>query len=284
MSVSIHLEGLGPHRDPGELEAALLGAIRGLGRVVVAFSGGIDSTLVLAAAVRAVGAENCVGVIGVSPSLAARELAGAIEIGREVGARVERLETHELEVEGYRLNGPDRCYFCKSELYTALAAYLSAKGYTHVLDGTNADDRLELRPGHKAAQELGVRSLLRECGFGKADIRTLASRWGVRNWNKPASPCLSSRIPHYSEVTVDKLSAIEQAEALLAGMGFEDFRVRHHGDVARIELRPGDWPALLKDGVRQDLTSKFRQLGFKHVSMDLDGLRPGGLSEAVKGV
>lgn len=284
MSVSIHLEGLEPVRDTFEQEERLLGAIRALGRVVVAFSGGIDSTLVLAAAVRAVGAENCVGVIGVSPSLALRELEGAIQIGREVGARVERLETHELEVEGYRQNGPDRCYFCKSELYTALAGYIASHGYFHILDGTNSDDRLEMRPGHQAAQELGVRSLLRECGFGKADIRALASRWGVRNWNKPASPCLSSRIPHHSEVTVDKLAAIEQAEALLAGLGFEDFRVRHHGDVARIELRPEDWPALLREGARQGLTAKFRELGFKHVSMDLDGLRPGGLSEAVKGV
>ncbi len=265
------------------LEEALLARIRPLGRVVVAFSGGIDSTLVLAAAVRALGRENVVGVIGVSPSLAARELEQACGVGVEVGGRVERLETRELEVEGYRKNGPDRCYFCKTELYGALGRYQDENGYRHALDGTNADDRLDQRPGHRAARELGVLSPLLEAGLGKAEIRELSRKWGIRNWSKPASPCLSSRIPHFMEVTVEKLAAVERAESYLAELGLLDFRVRHHGDVARLEVRPEDWPMLMAPGVRETLTRKLKALGFRFVSLDLDGLRPGSLSLDLKG-
>ncbi len=257
----------------------LVSHIAALERVVVAFSGGIDSTLVLAAAVRALGPERAVGVIGISPSLPARELEAAVQVGREVGATVERLETHELEREGYRKNGPDRCYHCKTELFTLLSRYSEAHGRPVILDGTNADDRLDFRPGRQAARELGVRSPLLEVGLGKEGIRELSREWGIRNWRKPASPCLSSRIPHFVEVTVEKLGAIEKAEARLAALGLEEFRVRHHGEIARLELHPRDWNRILEPGVLTSLVGDLKSLGFRYVSLDLEGFRSGSLSD-----
>ena len=268
---------------PESREGALLESIASLERVVVAFSGGIDSTLVLAAAVRALGPERAMGVIGVSPSLAARELEAAVRVGAEVGARVERLDTHELEIEGYRRNGPDRCYFCKTELYTVLGAFAARRGFQHILDGTNADDRLDVRPGRKAARELGVRSPLLEIGMGKQEIRELSRRWGISSWHKPAAPCLSSRVPHFQNVTVEKLSAIERAEAYLASLGLAEFRVRHHGDVARLEIRPEDWPKLLEPTIRAELAERLKTYGFRYVSLDLEGFRSGSLTSNLKG-
>ncbi|MBI5836297.1 MAG: ATP-dependent sacrificial sulfur transferase LarE [Candidatus Eisenbacteria bacterium] len=253
--------------------------IAGLERVAVAFSGGVDSTLVLAAAVRALGPEKAVGVIGVSPSLPARELEAALKVGRDVGARVETMQTHELDREGYRLNGPDRCYHCKTELFTLLSRYSETHDRPVILDGTNADDRHDVRPGRQAARELGVRSPLLEVGLGKEGIRELSRAWGICTWSKPASPCLSSRIPHFAEVTVDKLGAIEQAEARLAALGLEEFRVRHHGDIARLELHPKDWARILDAGVRTSLIAELRSLGFRYVSLDLEGFRSGSLTE-----
>ena len=261
----------------------LLETIAGLGRVVVAFSGGVDSALVLAAAVRAVGPERSVGVIGVSPSLPRRELEAALEVGRQVGARLERIETREMEREGYRRNGLDRCYHCKTELYTLLSDYRSRNGYQAILDGTNADDRLDQRPGHQAARELGVVSPLLLAGLGKGDIRELSRIWGVPIWRKPSSPCLSSRIPHFVEVTVEKLGAIEKAEERLAALGLHEFRVRHHGDVARLELHPEDWALILDPQTRSTVVAELRGLGFRHVALDLDGFHSGSLSSAAQG-
>lgn len=249
-----------------------------MGRVVVAYSGGIDSTLVLAAAVRALGPEAAIGAIGVSPSLAARELQGALEVARGLGARVERVATHELEREAYRANGPDRCYHCKTELYGVLGGFAAERGIRHILDGTNAEDRLEFRPGRQAAVELGVRSPLLEVGMGKADIRELSREWGVQNWQKPASPCLSSRVPHFTEIRVEMLHAIDQAEAFLASLGFEEFRVRHHGDVARLEVQPRDWARLLEVEIRGSISARLKECGFRYVSLDLDGFRSGSLN------
>ena len=249
-----------------------------MGRVVVAYSGGIDSTLVLAAAVRALGPDSAIGAIGVSPSLAARELDGALEVARSLGARVERVATHELEREAYRANGPDRCYHCKTELYSVLGPFAAARGIHHILDGTNAEDRLEFRPGRQAALELGVRSPLLEVGFGKRDIRELSREWGVQNWQKPASPCLSSRVPHFTEISVEMLHAIDRAEAFLASLGFEEFRVRHHGDVARLEVQPGDWHRLLDGEIRSSISARLKECGFRYVSLDLDGFRSGSLN------
>jgi pyridinium-3,5-biscarboxylic acid mononucleotide sulfurtransferase len=273
----------GPDPDLERKQADLLARIAACGPVVVAFSGGVDSTLVLAAAVRALGPERVVGVIGVSPSLPRRELEAALEVGRQLGARVETLETHELDREAYRRNGPDRCYHCKTELFELLARYGAGRGSPVVLEGTNADDRLDLRPGHRAARELGVRSPLLESGLGKDTIRELSRRWGLSTWRKPASPCLSSRIPQYVEVTVEKLGTIEQAEACLAALGLQEFRVRHHGDVARLELHPGDWARILDPQVRAEVVGKLRELGFRHVALDLDGFRSGSLSSFKKG-
>ncbi|HVP39231.1 MAG TPA: ATP-dependent sacrificial sulfur transferase LarE [Candidatus Saccharimonadales bacterium] len=260
----------------------LVACIARMERVAVAFSGGVDSALVLAAAVRALGPERSVGVIGISPSLPRRELDAALRLGRELGARVEALETHELEREGYRANGPDRCYHCKTELYTVLGRYAEAHGRPVILDGTNADDRLDLRPGHRAARELGVRSPLLEVGLGKEEIRELSRSWGITVWRKPASPCLSSRIPQLVEVTVQKLGAIEEAEAWIAALGVEGFRVRHHGEVARLELDPRDWDRVLEPQTRAALVRKLRELGFRHVSLDLDGFRSGSLTHSPK--
>ena len=256
----------------------LLSILRPMRRVLVAYSGGIDSTLVLAAAVRAVGRENALGVIGVSPSLAARELEGAIRVAAGLGADVERLATAEMQRPDYLANGPDRCYHCKSELYSLLGEFAARRGYGHILDGTNADDRLELRPGRKAAQELGVRSPLLEAGLGKAQIRNLAREWSVPSWSKPASPCLSSRVPHGSPITLEKLGAVEQAEATLAGMGFRECRVRHHGEVARVEVPLDQAGILLQPAVRVALLARLKDLGFRYITLDLEGFRSGSTS------
>jgi pyridinium-3,5-biscarboxylic acid mononucleotide sulfurtransferase len=282
VSAELHLDSA-PDPDLDRRQADLLARIGAYGPVVVAFSGGVDSTLVLAAAVRALGAERVVGVIGVSPSLPRRELEAALEVGRQLGARIETMETHELDREGYRRNGPDRCYHCKTELFELLGRYAAEHGGPVILEGTNADDRLDLRPGHQAARELGVRSPLLESGLGKATIRELSRLWGISTWRKPASPCLSSRIPQYVEVTVEKLGSIEQAEACLAALGLQEFRVRHHGDVARLELHPGDWARILDPQVRAEVVGKLRELGFRHVALDLDGFRSGSLSSFNKG-
>jgi len=241
--------------------------------VVVAFSGGADSALVLAAAHDALGA-RAVGVIGVSPSLARDEVADAVRVAGDVGVRLVQIATDETSDPRYLANAPDRCYFCKSELYTKLADWAAANGFAHVADGLNADDDPTDRPGVRAAVERGVRSPLREAGMTKADVREASRRRGLVTADKPAAPCLSSRIPHGTPVTLARLAEVGAAERALKAMGFHELRVRHHGPVARIEVPPAEFDRAIE--LRDEISRAVRDAGFRFVALDLDGLRTGG--------
>jgi uncharacterized protein len=253
--------------------------IKGLERVLVAYSGGIDSTLVLKVAHQQLGAE-AVAATAVSASLARGDLDDSQRIAEEIGVHHVLLESSEVDDPRYRRNDPNRCYFCKTNVYEALIAHAGTEGFTWILDGTNADDLGDHRPGLRAAREHGVRSPLQECGIGKEEIRAWARELGLPNWDKPANACLSSRIPYGSEVTPAKLGQVEAAEAALKKLGFGNFRVRHHGQVARLELDPEDLARAVTE--RSGIVAAVKAAGFLYVTLDLAGFRSGSMNEAIK--
>lgn len=247
------------------------------GGVMVAFSGGADSTFLLAAAAEALG-DRAVAATGVSPSLADHELTDARLLAGELGVRHVVVATHELQRPGYAANGPDRCYFCKSELWSRLAPIARGRGMT-LLDGTNADDLSDFRPGARAAREHGVRSPLAELGFAKDEIRALSARLGLPTWSQPSAPCLSSRLPYGTAVTPARLAQVEAAEAALRRLGITgDLRVRHHGEIARVELAQSELDAWLEPGRTRALGNAVRAAGFRRVVVDLRGFRSGSLN------
>jgi uncharacterized protein len=261
--------------------ARLAAALRRHGRLLVAFSGGVDSALVLQAAVDALGPERVLAVTGVSPSLARRELDEAKALATRIGAPHRLLATRELEDPRYAANPADRCYFCKSELYERLRELAAAEGWEAIADGTNADDTRDVRPGRRAAAERGVVSPLLEAGLGKDAVRALSRRLGLPTWDKPEMPCLSSRIPYGSAVDPQKLRQIEVAEECLRAAGVRGGRVRHHGDLARVELPPADLGRLADRGFRERIVEGIRHAGFRYVTLDLEGYRKGRLNEAL---
>lgn len=248
-------------------------------RCIVAFSGGVDSTLVLKLAKDLVGTDQVLAVAGVSPSLPQRELQQLQELAKYLGAKLRLIETHEIDRIGYVANGPDRCYHCKTELYTRLLKLASEEGYDTLFNGVIADDNPQQRPGVQAAQDLGVRRPLLEAGFTKDDVRTLAEELGLPNAFKPALACLASRIPFGTPVTIESLSRIEQAEAFLWERGFSNFRVRHHGDLARIEADLSDLPRLIESNLRRELIAHFKKIGYTQITLDLQGFRSGSSHE-----
>ena len=246
-------------------------------RVVVAYSGGVDSSLLLRVA-RDVLGEGALGVIGRSDSYATRELDLAMAQAAEFGARVEIVTTGELADPNFRSNPEDRCYYCKSELYRELLGVAARFGATAIVDGTIADDLSDWRPGMRAAGESGVRSPLAELGFTKADVRSGADHLGLASAEKPASPCLASRIPYGIEITQEKLAMIERAEDLLRSLGLRELRVRHHEDLARVEVPPGELARLVEPETRQALVDGLKSLGYRYVTLDLEGFRSGSLN------
>ena len=253
--------------------------IAGMKRVVVAFSGGVDSSLVLKVAADVLG-QDAVGVLAVSPSLPQSEKDEAIALAKSIGAALETIETREVEDVSYAVNAPNRCFFCKDHVYAALKGHAERHGITHVLDGMNADDTLDIRPGRAAAVKHGVRSPLHELGFTKSEVREAAKSLGLPTWDKPAAACLSSRIPYGTAVTVDLLRRIEAGEAYVRSLGFRELRVRHHGDVARIEVPELEFSAALSK--QHELVGGLKALGWLYVTLDLEGLRTGSMNETLK--
>jgi pyridinium-3,5-biscarboxylic acid mononucleotide sulfurtransferase len=261
-------------------ETALRERLRTLPSLIVAYSGGVDSAYLAWVANDVLG-PRALAVTADSPSYPERHRAMAVSIATGFRLAHEIIQTAEMERPEYRANGTDRCYHCKHELYTHLTALARARGFAAVADGNNADDRGDYRPGRQAAREFGVISPLDEAGLTKADIRRLSHDAGLPCWDEPASACLSSRIPYFSEVTADKLRVIEQAENAVRALGFRIVRVRHHGEVARIELAQEEMGRALDPAVASALDRALRTLGFRYVALDLKGYRLGSLNEGV---
>jgi uncharacterized protein len=261
--------------------ARLQDALRQLDQVVVAFSAGVDSTFLLKVAVDALGADRVLAVTADSPSLARSELAETIALAEQIGAPHRVVETREIDRPEYRANPTNRCYFCKSTLYAELADYVVSEGFEAVLSGTNADDLGDFRPGLQAGQEYRVRTPVADVGLTKAEVRVLSARLGLPTFDKPASPCLASRIPYGQEVTPEKLRMIEEAEAFLRELGFRECRVRHHDVLARIEVPATDMSRFADGKLAEQIDARLREIGFSYVSLDLRGFRSGSLNEVV---
>jgi uncharacterized protein len=249
--------------------------------VAVAYSGGIDSTVVAQAAYEALG-DMAIAVTAVSESLAAGELEEAQELAQEIGIRHRVIRTEEFADPNYRRNNSDRCYFCKSELYGRLSGMLGELSVDVIASGANQDDLGDYRPGLRAASEHGIRHPLQECGLTKSDVRALARGWGLPTWDKPATPCLSSRIAYGEDATPERVRMIDQAELWLRQRGLRVLRVRYHkGDLARIEVPLDDVPRFIDLQLRGELIVAFRALGFKFVTLDLEGFRSGSMNSVI---
>lgn len=255
--------------------ARLEAVVRRYDRVLTAYSGGVDSTLVAAVARKVLGKANAPAVIGDSPSLPRAELAQAKQLAQDLGLSLVVIAPNEQDDPGYKANAGDRCYYCKTHLYEQLQAYAREHGYTTIFNGTNADDLGDHRPGLVAADEAQVISPLVQAGLNKEEVRDLAKRLCLPNWDKPAAACLASRIPYGTEVTLERLSQVEQAEASLRRLGFAGLRVRHHEQVARIELPADQMQQILDPDVRLVVANAVKAAGFLYVSLDLEGFRSG---------
>jgi uncharacterized protein len=259
----------------------LLDILRSLDGVAVAFSGGIDSTVVAKAAFVALG-DRATAITADSGSVPRAELEGARRLAQQIGIRHRIVVTEEFADADYVRNDGTRCYYCKSELYDQIELLLPELGVKVICSGANLDDRGDYRPGLKAAAEHAVRHPLQEAGFTKADVRALARNWDLPTWDKPASPCLASRLAPGVEVTQERTNRVESAEVYLQSLGYRECRVRlHHGELARIEVSPADLARLADPKVREALTRRFKELGFQFVTLDLEGFRSGSLNALV---
>lgn len=261
---------------------ALQATLAALDSVIVAYSGGVDSTLLLKVAHDVLG-DRARGVLATSPSMPAQELEAALALARALGVAVAVVETRELADPRYVANSAERCYFCKAEIAAQLLAYAGREGFRVVADGANSDDGVaaaDYRPGQRAAREAGLHSPLQEVGLTKAEIRALARELGLPNWDKPAAACLASRVPYGTPITAATLTQIAEAEAAVRALGVRQLRVRHHGDVARIEVPPEDFETVLAQ--RETLVAALREAGYVYVTLDLAGFRSGSMNEVLQ--
>lgn len=261
--------------------ARLEAVIRAQPRAVVAFSGGVDSTLLLRVCRDVLGRKNVVAVTGVSPTYTAEELKTARRIARGLGVEHVLIETDELACAAFAANPPDRCYHCKGELFDRILDLAKRRGIEAVYDATNTDDLDDYRPGRRATEERGVTSPLLLAGLAKKDVRRISKKLGLPSWDKPANPCLASRVPYGTPITLETLDKIRAGEMFIRGLGFAVVRLRHHDRLARIEVPAADFARLMKPATARRIAAKLRSLGYLWIALDIEGFRTGSLNRAV---
>ncbi|NIO48470.1 MAG: ATP-dependent sacrificial sulfur transferase LarE [Candidatus Aminicenantes bacterium] len=249
-----------------------------MGGVLVAFSGGVDSTFLLKTAHEVLG-KNVLAVIASSETYPPKEKEEAIRLAQKFSIRYKVIETKELESSDFANNPPERCYFCKKELFSKLKDIAEAEGISYILDGSNYEDKADFRPGMRAGEELGIRSPLKEAHLGKSEIRQLSKRSSLSTWNKPSLACLSSRFPYYTKIETKNLKQVAQAEEFLRKLGFVQVRVRHHGQIARIEIEPSEFPKITEKKIREAVVKSFKKFGYIYIALDLAGFRSGSMNE-----